>query len=116
MAALALARSGAPIRAAVSFHGFFNTPAPASRGTVKAAIQAHHGALDPLVPMSEVEAFREEMGAAEADWQVVIHGGAMHGFMNPAAAAPERGVAYDAQAARRAWRMMEDLLQERLTR
>lgn len=114
MAVLALARSGAPIQAAVSFHGFFNTPDPASPGTVHATIQAHHGALDPLVSMSEVEAFCEEMGAAGADWQVVMHGGAMHGFMNPAAAAPERGVAYDAPAARRAWVMMQDLLQERL--
>lgn len=41
---------------------------------------ACHGALDPHVPMVDVAGFAEEMDRAGADWQLIINGGAMHGF------------------------------------
>ena len=45
-----------------------------------APILACHGALDPHVTMDEAGAFAEEMNRAEADWQLVVYGRAMHGF------------------------------------
>lgn len=111
--ALEAARSGAPLRGVVSFHGSLSTPMPAKAETLKAAVLVLHGADDPLVPREEVIAFEEEMRAAGADWQMVQFGGAVHSFTNPAAGDnPASGVAYHEAAARRSWEMMRLFLQE----
>jgi dienelactone hydrolase len=39
-----------------------------------------HGALDPHVPTAQVTGFIEEMNEAGADFQLIVYGGAMHGF------------------------------------
>lgn len=80
LAALTLARAGLPLTAAVSMHGSLATPRPAEPGAVRARILVCHGARDPHVPMSDVAAFADEMTRAEADWQLTMYGGAMHGF------------------------------------
>jgi dienelactone hydrolase len=80
MAALELARSGAPLAAAVSIHGSLATPKPAESGAVKAKLLVCHGSADPHVPMGDVAAFAEEMNRAHADWQLIMYGQAEHGF------------------------------------
>src|SRR6266403_2567568 len=77
---LELARSAADIAGAVSVHGSLSTPRPAQAGAVKAKILVCHGALDPHVPMTQVNAFVQEMNEAGANWQLTVYGGAMHGF------------------------------------
>lgn len=104
MAALALARASVPLTAAVSVHGSLRTPEPAQPGAVRASVLVCHGAADPHVPMADVLAFGEEMTAAEADWQVIIYGGAQHGFTHSDAipnATP--GIAYNATADHRSF-------------
>jgi len=64
----------------ISMHGALATPRRAQPGAVRAKILACHGAIDPHVPMSDVAAFAEEMTDAGADWQLLMYGGAMHGF------------------------------------
>jgi len=49
-AALELARSGAAIACAVSFHGLLDTQVPAAAGAVKARLLVCHGDADPMVP------------------------------------------------------------------
>jgi dienelactone hydrolase len=99
MAALQLARSGAPAVAAVSIHGSLATPAPSLPGHVRARLLVCHGALDPHVPLADVTAFTEEMNAAGADWQLIMYGGAQHGFTHAhAAVGAVPGVAYHEQA------------------
>src|ERR1700691_3162865 len=95
MAALTLARSGADLAGAVSIHGSLATSTPAKPGGVRAKILACHGSADPHVPMADVAAFAAEMDHSGADWQMVIYGGAMHGFTHRQAG-PGRlpGVAY----------------------
>lgn len=113
--ALELARSGAPVEAAVCLHGFLSTAAPASPGTVDASVLVLTGADDPLVPASQVGEFEAEMtGAGVADWQVVRYGGVMHGFALPEADAPEMGVQFQPRADRRAWAALQDFLAETL--
>ena len=80
LAALQVARSGAPIAAAVSIHGSLATSVRAEPGQVRARLLVCHGALDPHVPLADVTAFAEEMNAAGADWQLIMYGGAQHGF------------------------------------
>ena len=99
LAALQLARSGAPIAAAVSIHGSLTSRVRAQPGQVRARLLVCHGALDPHVPLADVTAFAAEMNAAGADWQLNMYGGAQHGFPHTEArpgAVP--GVAYHEQA------------------
>jgi dienelactone hydrolase len=80
MTVLELARSGADLAGVVSVHGSLDTTQPAKVGKVKAKILVCHGALDPHVPLAQVNAFIEEMNAAAVDYQLIVYGGAMHGF------------------------------------
>jgi len=83
---LELARSGADLKAVVSFHGVLATKLPAAEGEVKASVLVLTGAEDPLAPPDQVTAFEQEMRTARvADWQVVSYGNTLHGFANPAA-------------------------------
>lgn len=116
MAVLALARAGTQLAAAVSIHGSLATSSPAEPGSVRARILVCHGAMDPHVPLGDVTAFAEEMNHAGADWQVIMYGGAQHGFTHSRAvpgAAP--GVAYDPAADRRSFAAARDLLAEAFT-
>ena len=104
MAALALARSGEPMAGAVSVHGSLGTSEPAPPGAVRTRVLVCHGARDPHVPLSDVTAFAEEMNSAGADWQLIMYGGALHGFTHSAAApGAVPGVAYDPAADRRSF-------------
>ena len=100
MTVLQMARSGADFAAVVSVHGSLATALPAKPGAIKAKILVCHGALDPHVPMPHVVSFADEMKQADADWQLIMYGGAMHGFTHNAASSMP-GVAYNADADRR---------------
>jgi dienelactone hydrolase len=116
LAALTLARSGAALAAAVSIHGSLATARPAQPGAVKARVLACHGARDPHVPMADVTGFAEEMDRAGADWQLIIYGGAMHGFTHQHAvpgAVP--GVAYHRLADERSFAATRAFLAEALS-
>jgi dienelactone hydrolase len=78
---------------------------------VKAKILVCHGALDPHVPVTHVSAFVEEMNRAGADWQLIVYGGAMHGFTHEAGP-PVPGVAYHAPADARSAAAMESFFIE----
>lgn len=115
---LELARSGADIDGVVSFHGGLSTPAPATEpGVIKAAVQVHHGAADPMVPPEEVNAFMAEMNAANADWELTHYAHAVHSFTEKAAGDdPSKGVAYNEKADLRSWAAASDFLAEIFTR
>jgi dienelactone hydrolase len=47
------------------------------------------------------------------DWQLVMYGGAVHSFTNPASGNdPSKGVAYNEKADRRSWQAMKDFFAE----
>ncbi len=102
---LELARSGADVRAVVTFHGSLKTSAPAKPGQVKAnEILVLHGADDPLVPPAEVDGFKAEMDAAKVPYKIIAYPGAVHAFTNPEAGNdPAKPTAYNAQAAEAAY-------------
>lgn len=116
MAALTVARQGEPVVAAVSIHGTLGTPAPAAPGTVTARLLVCHGAADPHVPLTQVEAFAAEMTTAGADWQLIMYGGAQHGFTHEHARPGETpGVAYDPSADRRSFAAAASFLADAFT-
>lgn len=109
--ALELARDGAPLQAAVSFHGTLDTPNPADAKDIKGSVLVLHGAADPLVPKEQLPAFEAEMDAAGVDWQLLSYGGAVHSFTDPGANVPGK-MMYDARTSKRAFTAMHNLLEE----
>lgn len=109
--ALELARTGAPLKAAVSFHGSLETTNPSDAKNIQGKILVLHGADDPLVPKEQLPAFETEMNDAKVDWQLLSYGGAVHSFTDPQANNP--GVAmYNPIVSKRAFTAMHNLLDE----
>jgi dienelactone hydrolase len=115
--ALELARSGAPLRAVVTFHGSLASASPEDAKNIKASVLVLHGADDPFVKQEEVKAFMDEMRAAGLDWTVVQYSGAVHSFTDERAGNDNsKGGAYNATADRRSWQAMKDFLAEKLAK
>ncbi len=110
---LEMARSGAPLAGVVSFHGGLDTPTPADARNIKGKVLALHGADDPFAPAAQRAAFEDEMRAGGVDWQLVVYGGAVHGFTNPANGSDNAtGLAYNEMADRRSWEAMKAFFAE----
>lgn len=117
MAALELARVGSDVAGVASIHGSLKTRKPAQPGSVKARVLVCHGALDPHVPLPDVIAFAEEMNQAKADWELIMYGGAVHGFTHRhAAPGTTSGVAYDAHTDERSFAAATEFLRDVLFR
>jgi dienelactone hydrolase len=113
MAVLELARSGAPLAAVASFHGLLTSREPARKGEITARILASSGALDPLVPPADLVAFQEEMSAANADWHLLVHGGALHSYTNvDVDHLGDPRMRYDEAADRQSWSALTKFLDE----
>ncbi len=110
-AALELARSGAKISGAVSFHGGLSSPTPEDAKKITARVLALHGADDPYVPAEEVAAFQAEMRAAKVDWELVSFGNAVHSFTDVDANTQGKAQ-YNAVVAARAYALMDSFLGE----
>lgn len=109
---LELARAGAPIRGVVSLHGLLTAAIQGER-SIEAKILVLHGDADPIAPFEEVAAFREEMRASRANWELNIYGGARHSFTGEGIldqTSPEAGLHPQAEA--RSWRTTLDFLVE----
>lgn len=110
---LEMARAGFDLKGVVSFHGGLDTPTPAEPGAVKAKVLVLHGADDPHSGPESVSKFEDEMRRAGADWQVVLFGGAQHGFTIPSVDEEKLpGVAYNEKADKRSWAMMKQFFDE----
>lgn len=111
---LHMARIGMPLSVVASFHGALGSFHTAEPGSIKAKILVCHGGADAMVSMDDVEAFKQEMNAAQADYEVLVLDGAMHGFTSPEA--DENGarygipVGYQQQADEKSWEALQALL------
>ena len=112
LCALDLARTGADLRGAASFHGLLTPPGNLAGTAIEAKVIVFHGWDDPLAPPDQVEALGKEMTEAGADWQIHAYGGTLHGFTNPQAADPDGGVLYNPTAAARSCRALDGFLEE----
>lgn len=109
MAVLELARDGADIALAASFHGLLATPLPAA-APIKPRLLVCHGDADLLVPRSDVIAFWEEMDRVGADWHFLSFAGVEHGFTNPLTPAGAPNPAYDPLADKQSWSALMGLI------
>ena len=109
---LDLARSGADIKAVVSFHGLFSPPDNPGAEKIKSRVLVLHGYDDPMATPDAMVGLADELTHLQADWQIHAYGGTMHAFTNPAAKDPDFGTVYHPLADNRAWRSMKDFLQD----
>ena len=111
--ALHMARIGIPLSAVASFHGALGSFHTADPGSIHAKILVCHGAADSMVSLDELEGFKQEMDAAQADYEVLLLDGAKHGFSNPQADvnAEKYGIdlGYQQQADEKSWAAMQAL-------
>jgi dienelactone hydrolase len=112
LCALDLARTGANLRGAISFHGLFDAPNNITNPQIKAKVLCLDGHDDPMTTNDKVVALQKEMTDAGVDWQLHTYGGTMHGFTNPEADMPKMGIKYNADADRRSWVALENFLAE----
>jgi dienelactone hydrolase len=106
--AIELARSGADVKAVVTFHAGLDSPNPADGKNIKGSILVCHGGNDSFTSEKDFDAFEQEMRQNQVDWQIDIYGGAVHSFTNPGAdkhGIP--GIAYNARADHRSWEAMK---------
>jgi len=112
-AVLELARSGADLSGVVSFHGGLDAPNPDDARNIRCKLLVLHGADDPLSPPDQIAAFENSLRKAGVDWQMILYGGAVHGFTNPEHGTdPSKGVAYNEKADRRSWEAMKAFFAE----
>ncbi|MCY1079307.1 dienelactone hydrolase family protein [Archangium lansingense] len=110
---LDLARSGiSDVKGVVSIHGLFAPPRLGDQAPISAKVLLLHGWDDPMAKPADVLAITQELTAAKADWQLHAYGHTMHAFTHAQAAAPERGLLYNAAAARRSWTATRNFLEE----
>ncbi len=109
--ALELARSGAPVVGVSTFHGGLSSPTPIDAKNIKAPVLVMHGADDPYVPPSEVQAFKKEMKDANVNLTFIAYPGAVHAFTNPQAGNDNsKGAAYNKEADEKSWQAFEKFL------
>jgi len=109
---LELARSGAPLKGFISFHGGLN-PTESEGKNIQGKVLVLHGAADPYIPQQDIVNFQKEMDAGQVDWQMVYYSGAVHAFSNPDAGNdPSKGAAYHAKADKRSWQAMKAFFAE----
>lgn len=109
---LDLARTGADIAGVASFHGLFGKPGNTDKNQIQAKVLVMHGWDDPMATPDQVVGLTEELSAMGADWQMHAYGNTMHAFTNPAAADPDFGTVYSADADRRSWDALQLFLAE----
>jgi dienelactone hydrolase len=111
---LNMARAGMDLDAVASFHGMLAAPSPMKPGKYPGAIFVATGGSDPFVPPEQVDAFKKEMDAAGAKYDVVIYPNTKHAFTNPEAT--ENGkkfnlpLEYNPEADADSWAKLEQFL------
>ena len=109
-----MAYDGQPLNAVVPFHGSW--PAPLEGDDLSefsGRLLICHGSQDKILDNPEFDTFGQTLDDAGWDWQLMLYGGAVHTFTNPAAGSdPATGVAYDEDAAARSWNLMRLFFQD----
>lgn len=110
---LQMAYGGAEVKGIAAFHASLPAAPEEAQGKIDAQILVLHGQADSFVATEVVQNFQKKLDEAGANWEMVVYGGARHGFTNPDAG--KFGIAnlqYDPQADRRSWARMQQFFDE----
>ena len=111
--AMQMAYAGMDIKGVASFHGSLPAATEEQQKNIKASVLVAHGDADKFVPPERIDAFKQALNQAGADWEIVIYGGARHSFTVPDA--ERKGIEnlkYDPKADRRSWAKLMSFLDE----
>ena len=109
LCALDIARSGADIKAAISFHGLLDAP-NLSKNKIKAKILVAHGWDDPMATPNDVLKLSKELTESGCDWQLHAYGKTTHAFMVPGADSGDGVLKHNSTSENRAWSSALDLI------
>lgn len=110
---LEMARAGLPLSGVVSLNGGLSTSTPTAANSGQVSVLVLNGGADQSVTAQDIAGFGKEMDDAGTDWQFVNFSGAVHCFAESDANSPPSCM-YDPRAAKRAWKMLYNFLEERL--
>lgn len=100
------AKMGAPIDAAISFHGGL-AGIPVDKDKLKAAVLVCNGAADKFVPQADIDTLQAQMNAAGANYTFINYADATHAFTNPQSTEVGKKfnmpIAYNAAADKKSW-------------
>lgn len=77
---LEFARSGAPLKAFIPFHGNLYTPEGQDYKNTKGKIVVFHGSADKVVPFTEFAALATELESTGINHEMITYSGAPHAF------------------------------------
>lgn len=102
---LELARSGADVKAVVSFHGNLLTDSKARPGALKGLLAIYTGGKDPFAPLEDIPVFQAEMlQAGHEQYHLTLFADACHSFTTKEdGALPVQGLAYQPMADAVSW-------------
>lgn len=110
LCALDLARSGVPLKGAVSIYGHYNSFKEAL--PIKTKVLLLHGYNDPISTLDELFLFQTELEKTKVDWQSHLFSNSFHAFATPSANNPTLGILYNPLSAKRAWEATQNFLNE----
>ena len=97
---------GVDIKGAIMISSFI-APTAEQGQEVKAKILVLQGAADPYIDSGQISNYVEAMNKTDIDWQMILYGGAKHGFTDPDAAKYKMDeFAYDQTADHRSWKQV----------
>jgi|TARA_R110000737_G_scaffold193486_2_gene214750 dienelactone hydrolase len=101
------AKKGAPIDAAISFHGGL-AGAPIEPNTKVPAILVCNGAIDKFVPETDIENFKADMEKNKINFLFINYPESTHAFTNPGSTSTglkfEMPIAYNEAADKKSWK------------
>jgi dienelactone hydrolase len=112
MVALEMGRMGADLDGIATFHGNLSTKNPAGKGAFKGPVLVMNGADDSFVPREQIDGFMDEMRKADADWEFVNFGGAVHCFAEPDEHGALKGCMFHAPSYKRSVFLMHGFFNE----
>lgn len=111
------AKMGIPVDAVVSFHGGL-AGIPVEKEKLRAAVLVCNGAADSFVSPEEINTFKQQMAAANADLTFIDYPEATHAFTNPKATETGKKfsmpIAYNSAADKQSWIDFNKFLKEKV--
>lgn len=105
-AVLELARTGAPLKGVVTFHGGLPPAKLEDDKAIQAKLLINQGGADSFT-LKSVPGFEKEMKDAGVDYKIITYPGAQHSFTNPDAKGQLKGALYNKSAAEKSWKAMK---------
>jgi dienelactone hydrolase len=105
-AVLEWARSGADLKAFVTFHGGLQTPEGQNYEKARGKILVFHGSADAAISMDQFAQLAKELESSGVDHEMISYGGAQHAFT---VFGEER---YQESADRKSWKRFTEFLEQ----